>query len=340
MEKLYGGIDLHAKNSVIVLLDEHDAVVYRKRVPNQLAVILQQLAPYRERVHGLVVESTYNWYWLVDGLLDADYTVHLANPAAMKQYAGLKYTDDHTDAQWLAHLLRLGLLPTGYIYPKEERAVRDLLRKRSQLVRQQTMNVLSIQNLLLRNTGTTLSSARIKRLTPAGIPPLVSLPEVALALQATVTVLHGLTEQIAHLEKAVKARVALQPAFQHLRSVHGIGETLALTIMLETGDIRRFPTVGQFASYCRCVRSAKLSNGKRKGRGNTKNGNKYLAWAFVEAAHFAVQWDPKVRRFYERKKAKTHALVAHKAVAHKLARACYHMLRDQVPFDVHKAFAS
>ncbi len=109
--------------------------------------------------------------------------------------------------------------------------------------------------------------------------------------------------------------------------------------MLETGDTGRFAIVGQFASYCRCVRSEKLSNGKRKGSGNTKNGNKYLAWAFVEAANFAVRFDPSIRRFYQRKKSKTHGVVAIKAVAHKLARACYYILRDQVPFDVTKAFA-
>ena len=110
--------------------------------------------------------------------------------------------------------------------------------------------------------------------------------------------------------------------------------------MLETGDLRRFPTVGQFASYCRCVGSTTLSNGKRKGRGNTKNGNKYLAWAFVEAAHFAMQYYPCVQRFHQRKKAKTNAIVATKAVAHKLARACYYVMRDHVPFDPQKAFAS
>jgi transposase len=123
---LYGGIDLHANNSVIVLLNEQDEVIYRKRLPNALPTILEQLAPYHTEVKGLVVESTYNWYWLVDGLMEADYRVHLANPAAMQQYSGLKYTDDHSDARWLAHLLRLGVLPEGYIYPKAERAVRDL----------------------------------------------------------------------------------------------------------------------------------------------------------------------------------------------------------------------
>ena len=134
MKKLYGGIDLHGHNSVVVVLDEADQVLYQKRLPNELAKILPQLAPFRTQLQGLVVESTYNWYWLVDGLQEAGYVVHLANPAAMQQYAGLKYTNDDSDARWLAHLLRLGVLPTGYIYPKEDRAIRDLLRKRSQLV--------------------------------------------------------------------------------------------------------------------------------------------------------------------------------------------------------------
>ncbi len=129
--KLYGGIDLHSNNSVVVLQDEADRVVYQKRLANDLVTVLEALEPHREAVTGLVVESTYNWYWLVDGLIDHGYRVHLANTAAIQQYTGLKYTDDHSDARWLAKLLRLGLLPEGYIYPKAERAVRDLLRKRS-----------------------------------------------------------------------------------------------------------------------------------------------------------------------------------------------------------------
>jgi transposase len=110
-------------------------------------------------------------------------------------------------------------------------------------------------------------------------------------------------------------------------------------MMLESGDMRRFPGVGNFASYCRCVGSQKISNGKKKGSGNTKNGNKYLAWAFVEAANFAVRYEPLIRRFYQRKKAKSHGVVAIKAVAHKLARACYHVMKDEVPFEVARAFA-
>jgi transposase len=339
MDKLYGGIDLHANNSVVVVLDEQDQVRYHKRLPNELEKILQQLAPFRTQLQGLVVESTYNWYWLVDGLQEVGYVVHLANPAAMQQYAGLKYPNDDTDARWLAHLLRLGLLPTGYIYPKEERAVRDLLRKRSQLVRQKTANLLSIQNLLTRNTGKAMRGNQIKQLTPVTVSELVPFPEQALALQVTVAVMRHLAEHIVVIERAVHAQVKVRPAFQALLTVPGIGQTLALTIMLETGDIRRFPTVGQFASYCRCVGSTKLSNGKRKGQGNTKNGNKYLAWAFVEAAHFAMRYEPQIRQFYQRKQAKTNVFVALKAVAHKLARACFYIMRDAVPFDVTRAFA-
>jgi transposase len=152
-------------------------------------------------------------------------------------------------------------------------------------------------------------------------------------------VLRSLEVEIATLEEVIKERIKLRPAFRYLRTVTGIGEILALTIMLETGDIRRFSKVGNFTSYCRCVKSEKISNGKRKGSGNAKNGNKYLAWAFVEAANFAVRYEPQIRRFYQRKKDKTNGVVAIKAVAHKLARACYHIMRDEVPFDVNRAFA-
>src|SRR6266498_3665653 len=162
--KLFGAIDLHSNNNVTVLIDERDEVVYRKRLTNDLRLIIEQLSPYQSTLEGIVVESTYNWYWLVDGLMEKEHRVHLANTAAIQPYEGLKYTDDDSDARWLAHLLRLGVLPQGYIYPKEERAVRDLLRKRSQLVHQRTANLLSIENLFTRNTGKSINANRIKAL--------------------------------------------------------------------------------------------------------------------------------------------------------------------------------
>jgi len=337
--KLYGAIDLHSTNNVMVVIDEQDQVVYQKRLPNDLPLIAQQLSAYQASLEGIVVESTYHWYWLVDGLMERGHRVHLANTAAIQQYNGLKYTDDHSDARWLAHILRLGVLPQGYIYPKQERAVRDLLRKRSQLVHQRTGNLLSIQSQVTRNTGSSISANRIKALAVQEVDELLPNGDLALAVKANLSVMGSADEQIEILEKTVVDRVKLRPQFRFLKTVPGIGPILALTVMLETGEIGRFASVGNYASYCRCVGSQKLSNGKRKGSGNTKNGNKYLAWAFVEAANFAIRFSPRIKSFYERKKSKSNAIVAIKAVAHKLCRACYYIMKDQVPFDITKAFA-
>ena len=289
---LYGGIDLHANNREIVLLNEQNEVIYRKRLSNDLLAILEQLAPYHAEVKGLVVESTYNWYWLVDGLMEAGYRVHLANPAAIQQYSSLKYTNDHSDARWLAHLLRLGVLPEGYIYPKAARAVRDLLRKRAHLVCQHTANVLSVQNILARNTGARFSVKRIEELTKQELTTLLAEESQVLAVTSSLVVLNCLRQQIKRLEQSVHQRLHHTPAYEQLLTVQGIGTILAQTITLETGAISRFPTVGNSASYCRCVDSTKISNGKRKGTGNVKNGNPYLAWASMEVAQFARRFQP------------------------------------------------
>jgi len=207
------------------------------------------------------------------------------------------------------------------------------------MVRQRTANLLSIQNLFSRNTGDSMSANRVKRLDSKEVDELVPNADLALAIKANVAMLQCADGQIDILEKSVIDRVQLKPEFRLLKTVPGIGHILALTIMLETGDIKRFPTVGDYGSYCRCVGSQKISNGKKKGSGNTKNGNKYLAWAYVEAANFAVRFSAKIKSFYQRKKSKTNGIVAIKAVAHKLCRACYYIMRDQVAFDVTKAFA-
>jgi transposase len=336
--KLYGGIDLHSNNSVLNLIDENSKVVLKKRISNNLEAILILLEPYRASLVGLVVESTYNWYWLVDGLMDAGFKVHLANTTAIQQYSGLKHGDDDSDANWLANMLRLDILPVGYIYPKEERMLRDLLRKRLQLVQQRTQNLLSIQGLYDRHLNIKLNADTIKRLTSAQLTVDFGDNNVCLATNGNLVLLKCLTEQINSIEKSLKQQLKLREEFIHLTSIDGIGLILALTIMLETGDISRFKTVGQYASYCRCVNGGRYSNGKKKAKTNTKNGNKYLAWGFIEAAHFAIRFNDVVKRYYQRKQAKTSIIVARKTVAHKLARACFYVLRDQVEFDVNKAF--
>lgn len=336
--RVYSGIDLHSNNSVVLVSDEADRVLYQRRLPNELGEVLAALEPYRQELQGVVVEATYNWYWLVDGLQAAGHRVHLANPAANKKYSGLKRAGDHTDAAHLAQLLRLGILRTGYICPAPQRRLRDLGRRRLQLVRTRTMQVLAIENVTAREMGKRLSCYAAKRLGRQEIEALGLDADIARSLEANAAVLSTLNREISALEQYLEERVQLRMEYDVLTSVPGIGRILAMLIMLETGAIERFARVGNYASYARCVDSVHESNGKKKGEGNVRNGNKYLAWAFVEAANHARRWCPQAKRFFERKKARTNSIVATKALAHKLARACYHMLKTGQRFDVKRCF--
>ncbi len=335
---LYGGIDLHSNNSYIGIVDRENKVIYKNRHRNDLPLIFSVLAPYKDELEGVAVESTFNWYWLVDGLMEAGYPVHLANPAAMKEYKGLKHKDDKKSALWLANLLRLKILPEGYIYPKEERPVRDLLRKRLHLVRHRTSHVLSIKNIMSRNLGAAMKSDDIKTLQKKEVERLFQEPHLRLSVMASLSTIHHLTGQIKEIENTILGQVRLRDEFKGLLTVPGIGTTLGLTIMLEVGDISRFPQVGRYASYCRCVESIRRSNDKKTGEGNRKNGNKYLSWAYMEAANFAKRYYPAVARYYMKKTAETNNIVAIKAVSHKLARASYYVLRDRAVFDDKKLF--
>ena len=270
--------------------------------------------------------------------MEAGFKVHLANTAAIQQYSGVKYTDDNSDARWLADMLRLNILPEGYIYPKEQRTARDLLRKRMQLVQQSTLNLQSIQGLYARHLNKKMSANKVKQLTVEQVDQDFLARHVATAVKSNLAVMNCLQAQNSELEKILKKELRLDRAFEQLTSIDGIGLILALTIMLETGDMSRFDTVGDYASYCRCISGAKFSNGKKKGNTNSKNGNKFLSWAFTEAANFAIRYNDTVKRYYQRKSAKTNTIVAIKTVAHKLARACFYVLKDQTEFDVKKAF--
>lgn len=335
---LYCGIDLHSTNSYVAVLDEDDKPVMEKRFSNDLERIRLALAPYQDQLQGVAVESTYNWYWLVDGLMASGYPVHLANTIALRQYEGVKYTDDQSDARYLAHLLRLGILPQGYIYPPTERALRDLLRKRLHLVQQRVTQHLSLQSHIARHTGERLSALQIKQMTPERLHELLPQTNVFMAAEANLSVMRSLTEAIEQLEQQALEQCRDQQAFKQLNTIPGVGAILGMTIMLETGSVGRFASAGQYASYCRCVKSEKISNGKRKGSGNRKNGNKYLSWAFTEAATKAVRFNPKIKAYYQRKMAKRHRFVALKAVANKLSKASYYVLRDQVRFDLNRCF--
>ncbi len=336
--KLYAGIDLHANNSYLAVIDETDELVLGKRYRNDLGLISKALEPYREEVQGIAVESTFNWYWLVDGLEAEGYRMHLVNTLAAQQYKGLKYTDDKTDARWLAHMLRLGILPTGWIYPKKQRAVRDLLRRRSQLVRQRTASRLGLRNVLERTTARRLTANALKKLTAKDLSRWIEDLNVRLSMGASLAMIETASEQIDLLERTILDQAKPNDSYRRLTTIPGVGPVIASTIQYETGDIESFATVGNYVSYCRLVRAVRNSNQRTKGQGLRKNGNRYLSWAYHEAAHFAVRFQPKARLWYEKKRSRTCPLVAIRALAHKLARAAYFMMRDQVPYEPARLF--
>ena len=261
--RLYLGIDLHSSNSYLGIIDETGKRVFKRKLPNNPEMLLAALAPYKNDIVGIVVESTYNWYWLVDLLMEEGYTVYLANPTAIQKYSGLKYADDQHDAFWLADMLRLGILPEGYIYPKEDRPIRDLLRKRRHLVRLRTSLILSLQNIISRNNGFKIKANDVKALTTNRVSPyLADNEDLALAGKVSKESIDFLTRQIQSIEDVAVEKIALREPYSKLLTAPGIGTILGLTIMLETGPCNRFPKVGNYVSYCRKVSSKWLSNDK------------------------------------------------------------------------------
>lgn len=332
---LYCGIDLHSNNHVVGIIDDEDRRIVNKRLPNDLVTTLSVLEPYRSELVGVAVESTYNWYWLVDGLMDHGYELHLVNTAAVPQYSGLKHSDDPHDAWWLAHLMRLGILPTGAICPRPMRSLRDLMRRRMALVQDHTRHVTALQCVLARETGRSVSLNELRQ-DPCSRVVTDSL--TGAGIEAQWQLIGELKHTIASLDKRIRRAIRPDERYRLLQTMPGVGFVLAATIVLETGDIRRFRRVGNYSSYCRCVATQRTSNGKTKGTGNRRCGNRYLSWAYAEAAHFARRYDARSQRFFDRKAARRNPMVAARALAHKLARAAYFMLRERQAFDAARLF--
>ena len=340
MKKLVAGMDLHSNNVVIGIMDLDGQRVASGKVGCELKAVTQFLAPYQARLEQVAVESTFNWYWLVDGLRAQKYPVVLANPAGMEPYSGLKHADDTSDAFFLAELLRLKILPTGHIYDAQLRPVRDLLRRRMLLVHQRTALLLSFKSLYARTTGRTLTLTELKALQIPQARELYQHPANQMIAGLQLEHIEQLNASIAELERAVLAAARELPSYARLNTLPGVGRILGMPITLEVGDIQRFAGAGNFASYCRTVKAERLSNQKKKGENNAKCGNKYLAWAFVEAANFARRYDEPCRRWYDRKAAKTNSIIATKALACKLAKAAWHVMTAGVDYDPQRVFGS
>lgn len=337
-KKLYTGIDLHSNNLVIANVDKQGRRIGDKRVICQLDRVLDYLKQQPGQIAKIAVESTFNWYWLVDGLQDAGYEVVLGNPAGMNQYEGIKHADDKNDAYFIAELLRLGILETGYIYDRQLRGVRDLLRRRHLLVGKRTALILSLKNQHARSHGRELRLAEVKSMGAEELAGKFTDPYEMLGAKLCKEQIESFNGSIKQIEEACWKEAKKMPGYKNLRSLPGIGPVLSGMIILEIGDIRRFESPECYASYCRTVAAKKKSNGKSKGDNNRKCGNKYLGWAYIEAANLARRYNEDARRWYDRKAARRGKIIATKALACKLAKATWYVIREDTTYDPKRMF--
>lgn len=335
--KLYAGADLHGNNLYLSVCDEQGHELFSRRVKTDLEAVNKAMRPYWDRVEVMGVESTFNWYWFVDGLRAQGHAVELGNPARMQQYSGLKNTDDRSDARWLAEMARLGIFPKTHVCPEQIRAVRDALRRRQLFVRRRTQVILSFESLLARYGVKPPGSRSLLKWTRADIEATRLDPFVQLQMRTLLKAAVYSDRLAEEIESAVLETVKPSESYRRVQHIPGIGRALGMMVILESGDFGRFPNAGCYASYCRAVRSERTSNHKKKGENNRHNGNPYLAWAFIEAATFAIRFYPPIQSWHDRKKKRTNTIVAKKALAAKLAKATWHVMNGE-HFEMKKMF--
>ena len=340
--RFYAGVDLHARSMFLHVLDDQGKTVFARDLPARPEAFLEAIGPFRE---GLVVgcECMFAWYWLADLCEDQHIPFVLGHALAMKAIHGGKTKSDKIDAAKLAALLRGGLFPMAYVYPRAKRQTRDLLRRRSFFVRQRAQLIAHIVNT---NSQFNLPPFS-KKLSYAAnrTDDLVERFEHAStrhSVTADLALIDAYQEQVAQLERELikSAKVDDPVTFGLLRSVTGIGPILGLILLYEVDQISRFPEVGNFLSYSRLVRCEHESGGKVKGYGSRKMGNGHLKWAFSEAACLMLRSLPAAKAWMqrqERKRGKKKALAVLEA---KLGRTVYHLWRKQVPFDVKRFLTS
>jgi transposase len=330
----YCGVDLHARTMSLCVTDPQGAVLLHKNLPADPDTFLKAVEPYRD---GLVVaaECVYTWYWLADTCAEQKIPFVLGHAPEMRPIHGTKTKNDKVDAEKIAHLLRAGLLPQAYVYPPGMRPTRDPLRRRMYSVRRRAEALAHLQILNAQYNLPPFPKKLSYAANRAGVLDRFRDPVVRQAAAVDLGVIEHLDGQVAGLERFLTAQAKAHdlPNFYRPRSIPGVGQVLALTMLYEIRDIRRFDDVGQFPSYARLVRPAKESAGKRTGASNRKMGNAHLKWAFGEAACLMTRHCPEAKAFVAREE-KAHGKARAPAIlAAKLGRAVYVMLRRGVPFD-------
>jgi transposase len=341
--RFYCGVDLHARSIALCVLDADGRVVARADVAASPAAVLAVLAPFRGDV-AVACECMFAWYWLADLCQEQQIPFVLGHALYMKAIHGGKTKNDRIDAEKIARLLRGGNLPVAYVYPRAMRATRDLLRRRTFLVRRRAellahvVNTNSQYNLppLAKKLGYAANREELD------VAARFADPSVRKAVEADLALIDACDGQVRGLELYLTrtAKVDDPQAYQRLRSVPGIGPVLALVMLYEIHDVRRFPGAGDFLSYARLVRCEHESAGKKKGSGGNKIGNAHLKWAFSEATCLFLRASEQAKQWLARREKKRGKARALGAFAARLGRAVYHMLRKKEAFDERRFFAS
>jgi transposase len=334
--RFYCGVDLHARTMYLCILDDAGHVVFDKNLSADPDAFLQAVTPFRDDL-VVAVECLFTWYWLADLCAKEHIAFVLGHALYMKAIHGGKSKNDPLDAAKIARLLRGGNIPVAYVYPAGMRATRDLLRRRMYLVHKRAEAIAHIQNTNSQYNyapfGKKLSYAAnraelqvAERFTEPSVRRMI---DIDLALIDQYDTLLGDVE----LYLTRTAKVDDADTFHRLRSVPGIGKILALVLLYEIHDIRRFATVGDFLSYARLVRCVHESGGKKLGSGGKKIGNAHLRWAFAEVACLFVRQSDRAKKWLQKQEKKGGKGKALGILAAKLGRAVCHLLHKKVAFD-------
>jgi len=339
----YTGIDLHSSQSTICVIDNKDRIQLRTTVSNQIEEILQPLKSFNPAPE-VAVEATLNWYWLVDGLLDAGFKVKLAHPFGVQVIKKAKVKTDNRDAFNLARLLRLDALPESYIYPKDKRPIRDLLRRRQKIVSLRASDYVTLQRVFDQYAISDLISMGAKKIGLKDIAHGVEEPAIAHRCRMELERIDLYSKQIQGCEDIIISSLADNADFKRIQTIPGIGKILGAIILYETGDINRFKSEKHYCSYARVVPGiAQSSSTIRRSKGS-KQGNPYLKFAFNQAAALAVRYCQPIRQFRQkhmnRKRSRARKMISISIVSHKLAKAAYYMLTRKEPFRVELMFGS
>jgi transposase len=333
----YCGVDLHWTNMYVCITDRLGEKLVHRKLRNDPALFLRVLGPYLPSV-TVATESTGSWYWLGDLCDDEGIRFTMGHALYMKAIHGAKSKNDRIDSEKIARLAQSGLLPRAYAYPKKLRAVRDLLRRRAVFVRRRGALMAHIKSLNAQANLTDLAYQTRVKSRRQTIRDRFADDDVRLSVETDLEVIAHYDKTVTDLEKYVLARTkqTKRKEVALLMTSPGVGKTLALTIVLEIGDIDRFPTRQKFASYCRLVSCEHKSNGRRYGVGGRKIGNAYLRWAFAEVAVLSARNHERMLTMRHRLESR-YGLSKGKAVlAHKFGRAFYYMLRNGTAFDEEK----